>query len=105
MTSKKVFFVDAERMRQGFKKMVEANPSLACQKMFFNFLLTYAGEETNFQHAVSTVTLSLGYILGIKRISLDSIVETLLDDEETIRLVKNTLERIALHMEKDKAVH
>jgi hypothetical protein len=31
-------------------------------------------------------------------------VEALLDDEETIKLVKNTLERIALRMESGKAV-
>jgi hypothetical protein len=105
MASEKIHFVDAEKMRQGLAKIVELDPSMADEEYFFDYLLSQAGLETNVMITVLAVTSSIGYIMKPVRISLYRITEALLDDEETIRLAKESLDRIALHMEKGKAAH
>jgi len=105
MASKKVYFTNAEKMRQGLAKIVETDPSMADEEFFFDYLLVQAGLETNVMITVLAITSSIGCIRKPVRVSLYRIAEALLDDEETLRLVKESLDRIALHMEKRKTAH
>lgn len=95
MANKRVFFVGAEKMRAGFSKIVEADPPLARNENFHLLLLNLAGQETNAQHLVLTLTMALvteggsGYPINLSRY-----IEVLTDDAETVASAKAILERV-----------
>lgn len=100
MTSKKLFFADEEKMKLAFAAIIEENPEMAEEKAFHDFLLGFAGKETNARFIILAFAIALGLIVGKHTVNLSGYADKLLDDADTIVLIKESLKSIAANISK-----
>lgn len=95
---KRVFFRKAAEMRSEFKKIINSDPPMAKELLFYEFLASFAGKETNAGHLVIVVTLALSNIGSGYPINLSRHIEALTDDIDTINKAKGILEGATMRL-------
>jgi len=76
---------------------------MAKEEAFYADLASYAGKETNAKHLFFILALAMQFASGLYPINLSKHVEALVDDAETIREARQSLERISIRQKKENS--